>query len=274
LGRRKVKPIINANPSVEPGYLHDESKFSTLRSALAVPLQTEAGAIGAIGLYRTAKDGFSKDDLRIMLALASKISMAVENAVSFQDASTRARVDGLTGLPNATALFLYLESELARCARAGSSLTVLVSDLNGFKQINDTQGHLVGNEVLKRIGETFRTSCREYDYVGRMGGDEFVFMFGGLPAHAVAKRIADIDEAVRIAGAKIDPNLSISVGFAAYPDDGREAETLLAEADRRMYGVKRRRRESSNVLNGTMNLKQLGNMLAEPTALTVPVPSR
>ena len=69
-----VKPIINGNPSVEPGYLQDDSKFSTLRSALAVPLRTEAGAIGVIGLYRTAKDAFSRDDLRIVLALSSKIS--------------------------------------------------------------------------------------------------------------------------------------------------------------------------------------------------------
>lgn len=266
-----VKPIINGNPSVEPGYLHDDSKFSTLRSALAVPLQTEMGAIGAIGLYRAAKDAFSRDDLRIVLALASKISMAVENAVSFQDANTRARVDGLTGLPNATALFLHLETELARCARAGTSLTVLVSDLNGFKQINDTQGHLVGNRVLERIGETFRSCCREYDYVGRMGGDEFVFIFGGLPSSAVAKRIADIDEAVRRAGATIASDLSISVGFAVYPEDGSEAETLLAEADRRMYGAKRRRRESFNTLSGTVSLKRLGSILAEPTGLTASV---
>jgi diguanylate cyclase (GGDEF)-like protein len=239
---QNVKPIINGNPSVEPGYLHDETKFSTLRSALAVPLHTEAATVGAIGLYRSAKDAFSKDELRVVLALASKISMAVENALSFQDANTRARVDGLTGLPNATALFLYLEGQLAECKRSGAGLTVMVSDLNGFKQINDNQGHLVGNELLKRVGETFRSCCRETDYVGRMGGDEFVFVFANMPVGALERRMEQIDQAVRIAGAGIDAELSISIGSAVFPEDGTEAETLLAEADRRMYGVKRRRK--------------------------------
>ncbi len=252
-----AKPILNGNPSVEPGYLQDATKFSTLRSALAVPLQTESGVIGAIALYRTAKDAFCRDDLRIVLALASKTSMAVENALSYQDANTRARVDGLTGLPNATALFLHLDSELARCKRSGTDLTVLVSDLNGFKQINDTLGHLVGNEVLKRVGATFQEHCREYDYVGRMGGDEFVFVFSGLPGAALNERIEQIDEAVRKAGSDIDASLSISVGFARFPEDGEEAETLLAEADRRMYGAKRRRKATQGVSGYSRSLANL-----------------
>jgi diguanylate cyclase (GGDEF)-like protein len=121
-----------------------------------------------------------------------------------------------------------------------------VSDLNGFKQVNDNQGHLAGNKILKRVGEAFRDCCREYDYVGRMGGDEFVFVLGSLPEDSLGTKIDQIDQAVWLAGNEINAELSISIGSAVYPDDGREAEALLAEADRRMYGVKRRRRESRN----------------------------
>ena len=197
----------------------------------------------------------------------------MENALSYQDANTRARVDGLTGLPNATALFLHLESEMARCSRAGSTLTVLVSDLDGFKQINDRQGHLVGNQVLKRVAEAFRSCCREYDYVGRMGGDEFVFVLPGIPAEALPAKIEQVDEAVRAAARGIDPNLSVSLGCAVYPDDGTEAETLLAEADRRMYGVKRRRKENLVPPDASRSLLSLGARVGNggPPTITAPV---
>ena len=136
----------------------------------------------------------------------------------------------------------------------------MVSDLNGFKQVNDNQGHLAGNKILKRVGEAFRDCCRPYDYVGRMGGDEFVFVLGSLPKDALAAKIEQIDRVVRMAGNEIDADLSISVGSAVYPDDGSEAETLLAEADRRMYGVKRRRRESKNG-DPTLSLTNLSRRL-------------
>lgn len=231
------KPIINGNPSVEPGYLNDPSKFSTLRSALAVPLEGVAGVIGVLALYRGDRDTFTSDHLRILLAVSGKMALAIENALKYQQAENSATTDYLTGLPNARSLFLQLDRELARCKRDNTSLTVMVSDMDGFKQINDRFGHLEGNRVLRLFAQALKDSCREYDYVARMGGDEFVVIAPGLAADAASKKAEHMRALARHAGNEVcgEEILSLSVGRAVYPTDGNDAEQLLAEADRRMY---------------------------------------
>jgi len=231
------KPIINGNPSVEPGYLNDPTKFSTLRSALAVPLEGVAGVIGVLALYGAERDAFTSDHLRILLAVSGKMALAIENALKYQQAENSATTDYLTGLPNARSLFLQLDRELARCKRDNSTLTVMVSDMDGFKQINDRFGHLEGNRTLRLFAQALKDSCREYDYVARMGGDEFVVIAPGLAADAAGKKAEQLRALARHAGNEVcgEEILSLSVGRAVYPDDGKDAEQLLAEADRRMY---------------------------------------
>jgi diguanylate cyclase (GGDEF)-like protein len=231
------KPIVNGNPSVEPGYLNDPSKFSTLRSSLAVPLEGVSGVIGVLALYRGERDAFTSDHLRILLAVTGKMALAIENALKYQQAESSATTDYLTGLPNARSLFLQLDRELSRCKRDNTSLTVMVSDMDGFKQINDRFGHLEGNRVLRLFAQALKDSCREYDYVARMGGDEFVIIAPGLPADAAGKRSAQMQALAKQAGAEVcgEEILSLSVGRALYPEDGEDAEHLLAQADRRMY---------------------------------------
>ena len=231
------KPIINGNPSVEPGYLNDPTKFSTLRSALAVPLEGVAGIIGVLALYRAERDAFTTDHLRILLAVSGKMALAIENALKYQQAENSATTDYLTGLPNARSLFLQLDRELARCKRDNTSLTVMVSDMDGFKQINDRFGHLEGNRVLRLFAQALKDSCREYDYVARMGGDEFVVIAPGLAADAAGKKAEQMRALARHAGSEVcgEDLLSLSVGRAVFPDDGNDAEQLLAGADRRMY---------------------------------------
>ena len=244
------KPLLNGHPSVECGYLKDPQKFSVLRSALAVPLKGLNGTVGVLTLYRSEKDAFSRDNVRILLAISSKVSMSIENALKFRQAEDSATTDYLTNLPNSRSLFPRLESELARCRRENSMLTVLVCDLNGFKQINDRFGHLEGNRVLRDIGETLRGSCREYDYVARMGGDEFVLLLLGQDQTAVAERIDQIRQIVWRAGSgdEIDDQVSMSVGAAFFPQDGADADELLAEADRRMYKAKQAHKQEQNFI--------------------------
>jgi diguanylate cyclase (GGDEF)-like protein/putative nucleotidyltransferase with HDIG domain len=242
------KPIINGNPSVEPGYLNDPTKFSTLRSALAVPLEGVSGVIGVLALYREKRDAFTSDHLRILLAISSKMALAIENAVKYQQAENSATTDYLTGLPNARSLFLQLDRELARCKRDNSSLTVMVGDMDGFKQINDRFGHLEGNRVLRLFAQALKDSCREYDYVARMGGDEFVVVAPGLPADVASKKADQLRELAKQAGVEVcaEDILSLSVGQAMYPNDGQDAEELLAEADRRMYLEKQQQPSRKN----------------------------
>ncbi|HLK51798.1 MAG TPA: HD domain-containing phosphohydrolase [Bryobacteraceae bacterium] len=226
------RSILNGNPTVESGYLDDPSKFTSLRSAVSVPLKGLDSTIGVMTLYRMDKDAFSSDNLRVLLAIASKTSLAIENALKFRQVETTATTDYLTGLPNARSLFLRLDSELARSKRSGEPLTVLVCDLNGFKQINDRHGHLVGNQVLRAVGGALRESCREYDYVARMGGDEFVLILPASTRDDLRVRIAEL---ANIGAQAAVVGLTMSVGEAFYPQDGDDAEQLLAEADRRMY---------------------------------------
>jgi diguanylate cyclase (GGDEF)-like protein/putative nucleotidyltransferase with HDIG domain len=234
---QNLKPILNGNPSVEPGYLNDASKYSTLNSALAVPLEGLQGVVGVVALYHAEKDFFTSDHLRILLAVSSKMAMAIENAVKYEQAESSAVTDFLTGLPNARSLFLQLDRELARCKRDSTNLTVMVADLDGFKQINDRFGHLEGNRVLRLFAQALKETSREYDYVARMGGDEFVVIAPGLTAEATARKTEQMRDLAKQAGIDVcnEPILSLSVGKAIYPEDGIDAEKILSEADKRMY---------------------------------------
>jgi diguanylate cyclase (GGDEF)-like protein/putative nucleotidyltransferase with HDIG domain len=246
------KPILNGNPSVEPGYIDDSTRFGMLRSAVSVPLDGLAGIIGALTLYCGEPDAFSKDHLRILMAINSKVALSIENALKFQQAQSSATTDYLTGLPNARSLFLHLDGEVARCKRTGTQVAVMVCDLNGFKAINDRYGHLEGNKVLRLFAQGLREACREYDYVARMGGDEFVVVAPGLEPEVVDDKAARMNAIARSAGLAVarEAVLSVSIGCAFYPTDGSDAEQLLAEADRRMYSVKRVHHESGiHVLN-------------------------
>lgn len=231
------KPILNGNPSVEPGYLNDSTKFSTLRSALAVPLEGADGVVGVLALYCSEPDAFTKDHLRILLAITSKIALSIQNALQYRMAESSATTDYLTGLPNARSLFLHLDSEVARSKRAKAPLAVVVCDLDGFKQINDQFGHLEGNRVLRAFAAKLRDASREYDYVARMGGDEFVLVLPGLKVEAVHEKEQRLRRLAIEAGRDVCSKdlLNLSVGHAFYPADGTDAEQLLAEADRRMY---------------------------------------
>lgn len=234
---QNLKPILNGNPSVEPGYLNDASKYSTLSSALAVPLEGLQGVVGVVALYHADKDFFTSDHLRILLAVSSKMALAIENALKYEQAESSATTDYLTGLPNARSLFLQLDRELARCKRDNTTLTVMVSDMDGFKQINDRFGHLEGNRVLRLFAHSLKETSREYDYVARMGGDEFVVIAPGLTPEASARKAEQMRELVHQVGIEVcrEDILSLSVGKSVYPEDGLDAEKLLTEADRRMY---------------------------------------
>jgi diguanylate cyclase (GGDEF)-like protein/putative nucleotidyltransferase with HDIG domain len=259
------KPIINGNPSVEPGYLNDPTKFSTLRAALSVPLEGVNGVIGAMTLYRTEADAFSRDNLRVALAISTKVALSIENAMRFQEAENSATTDYLTGLPNARSLFLHLDRELMRCQRTGSSLAVMVCDLNGFKLINDHHGHLQGNNVLRHFAQGLRDSCRDYDYVARMGGDEFVIVAPGLKREAAQEKTIRINElALEAARHVIGPEtLTASVGTAFFGEQGDNVEQLLAEADRHMYLAKQ-----SHYQPQTRRLNLIGKISAGGTRST------
>lgn len=254
------KAILNGNPSVEPGYLKNPARFSTLRSALSVPLPGIDGIVGVLTLYHRLPAAFTADHLRILMAISTKAGLTIENALRYKHAEKSATTDEMTLLPNARSLFLHLDGELARCRRTNSELAVMVLDLDGFKEVNDRFGHLTGNRVLKAAAQGIREICRDYDYVARMGGDEFVVLMPGLNRENMPARKIDLHEVVSRTGREIcgEEILSVSVGEAFFPADGDDAEQLLTEADRRMYQMKHihhAQRRARPVLNEPLELQ-------------------
>jgi len=235
------KPIVNGNPDVDPGFVIELKKTTELRSALAVPLEGVTGLVGVLTLYQSEQDAFTNDHLRILQVITSKVAHFVENALKYRQAESSATNDYLTGMPNARALSIHFDRELARCKREHSSVAVMVCDLNGFKEINDRYGHMAGDKVLKLFSNLMQSVCREYDYAARMGGDEFVIIAPGMSPRSVREKAIVLNalaqEACREACGK--DILSLSLGVAFYPQDGSDAEQLLSEADRKMYMAKK-----------------------------------
>jgi len=238
---QNAKPIINGNPAVEPGYGNDLKHLTELRSALVAPLEGISGLVGVLALYQSAADAFTSDNLRVLQAITSKAALSIENALKFRQAESTATTDYLTGLPNTRALFMHLDQELARCKRESLTLTVMVCDLNGFKQINDSFGHLEGDRTLKVFGNSLREIFREYDYVARMGGDEFVVVAPNITPIVAKQRAIIMSTLAQEAGREVCGKdlLSLSVGTASYPQDGLDADKLLAVADKKMYALKK-----------------------------------
>jgi diguanylate cyclase (GGDEF)-like protein len=237
------KPILNGDPGLEFGHLPAGARPGAFSSALSVPL-VGAELRGALTLYSRTPDAFNSDSLRVAVALAPTLAAAVERGLKFWQAESSSVTDYLTGLPNAQSLAKHLERELALSKCLDAQLAVVVCDLDGFKQVNDRFGHLMGNDLLRALGDGFRDSCREYDYVARMGGDEFALVLYGMTRRNIQARLEQLREMVVTIGEGVchEPVLDASFGVAFFPADGQKAEELLAAADKNMYDVKDDRR--------------------------------
>ena len=151
-----------------------------------------------------------------------------------------AHYDPLTGLLNRTMLARQMQDMLSRAQRNGRSVRVMFIDLDGFKQVNDTMGHAVGDRVLVEVAQRLRAAVRSEDALARLGGDEFLVLIEESPergAESVAQRLLDtLSRPVPVGDREFE--LSASIGISVFPDDSADAETLLQQADLAMYRVK------------------------------------
>src|SRR5438876_1755 len=224
----------------------DRVQDQSVATVIAFPLSCRGRRVGAIiGLDRAPS---SRDPqlaptvLRAVRVLLEPASIALDNALLLKRAEALSVTDDLTHLYNSRYMNQVLRRETKRASRSGRPLSLLFIDLDGFKSINDTHGHLAGSRALVEAAAVIRGSARETDVVSRFGGDEFALILpdtGGDGAHAVGERIRERLAAHSfLAGDGLDIHLTASVGVATLPDAAASAEELVQAADKAMYRVK------------------------------------
>ena len=244
---RNRRSLVNARPSTELEAAGLDPR-TALQSALVCPLIFGQHLIGAIAVYHT-EPGFYRDDHRRLLERISEQAAAViHNAMVFERTQQDSLTDPLTGLPNTRFMLTHLSRELARAERLKTELSLLVMDVDEFKEINDTYGHRVGDRALREIARVLRAAIRPYDVCVRYAGDEFVVVLSGCTLAEVEDKRRElqdvVDTAVVDAGGGVRFPVSVSVGAAVFPHDGDTYDALLAKADARMYSDKGLRKRS------------------------------
>jgi diguanylate cyclase (GGDEF)-like protein len=230
-----VEELERAVPVLNKGG-DDPSHF---RAALVAPLVFNDEVIGALAVFHTVADAYTHDHTRVFRRVADHASLVIRNSIVFERTQEESFTDPLTRLPNRRYMLLYLGQQMARAERRGSALAVVMMDLNGFKQINDTLGHQAGDRALHEVAVVLRSMVRAYDLCVRYGGDEFVAILWECDAEHAERRRAEMERAVEATYFEGRPGeacrLSVSAGVAVFPEDGRTYEELVAVADRRMY---------------------------------------
>src|SRR4051812_37129278 len=215
-------------------------------AVMAFPLSCRGRRVGAlIGLDRilsAREPRLAASMLRAVRILLEPASVALDNALLLKRAEALSVTDDLTHLYNSRYLNLVLRRETKRASRSGRPLSLLFIDLDGFKAINDTYGHLFGSRALVEAAAVIRGSARETDVVARFGGDEFSIILpdtGGEGAFAVGARVREkIAAHTFLAGDGLNIHLTASVGVATLPDVAASSEELVQAADKAMYAVK------------------------------------
>jgi diguanylate cyclase (GGDEF)-like protein/putative nucleotidyltransferase with HDIG domain len=242
---RNRRPLVNARPSADfeaAGMMAQTS----LQSALVCPLVFNERFIGTIAVYHLSPSVYTDDHRRLLDRISEQAAAVIYNSIVFEQTQEDSLTDPLTALPNTRFMFMHLTRELARANRLKSEVSLLVMDLDSFKDINDTYGHHIGDRALREVAGVLRAAIRPYDICVRYAGDEFIVVLSGCGGDEAERKRVELQTAVDNLHFEPRPGkvlpLAISVGAAVFPHDGESYETLLATADSRMYRDKTRRK--------------------------------
>jgi diguanylate cyclase (GGDEF)-like protein/putative nucleotidyltransferase with HDIG domain len=223
-----------------------------IRSIAYLPLTVSGNVIGTLIVASRQPDAYNQRHLKLLEQLASQIAMPIENSRLYAKTEHLARVDELTGLLNRRSLDEILPSEIGRHSRYGGVFSVVILDLDSFKSLNDTFGHLVGDDLLRQVGSIMKVTIREVDQAFRYGGDEFAIILPQTPTEA-AEKVAERVRQQIAARVEIGTSpVTISLGLASWPADGITPNEIIAAADAALYTAKRSGGNRSHCSSGSM----------------------
>jgi diguanylate cyclase (GGDEF)-like protein len=242
LERQEVVIIDARDPGADPAEVALLDREGSRMLAM-LPLVAKGQTIGLVELFSRGKADWAKERLDLAQTMANEAAMALENARLYEDARKLADRDPLTGFYNHRFLHERLGEEVVRSQRGRRPLSMLMLDMDDFKLVNDTFGHLFGDRVLTWTAEMIKGSLRASDVPARYGGDEFAVILpdtGADDARAVAQRILEAFRDTPFIGEQRGPvPVTLSIGVATFPADGRTPTELIAAADQALYVVKR-----------------------------------
>ncbi len=258
---RNRRPLVNARPAAELEAAA-AAQQTKLQSALVCPLIVGDRFIGTLSVYHVEPSFYRDDHRRLLDRVCEQAAAVIHNSMVFEQTQEDSLTDALTGLPNTRFMFLHLSRELARADRLGAEVSLMVMDLDDFKEINDTFGHHIGDRALREVATVLRTAIRPYDICVRYAGDEFIVVLSGCGREEAETKRQELQHAVDNVELEVQPDLRIpmmiSVGAAVFPHDGDSYETLLAKADSRMYRDKSQRKAARARLRSAEAMSSAG----------------
>jgi diguanylate cyclase (GGDEF)-like protein len=217
--------------------------FEETRSEVCLPLRSFNETIGLIACHNATADAFQADDVQALESVADIVSTAIQNARYVETVKQLAYRDGLTGIFNRRYFDIHMQDEMEKAARYAGPLSVLMIDIDHFKQVNDDFGHLLGDEVLRQVGSIFTLQLRKADIICRYGGEEFAIVVPatkGESAMGVAEKLRKIIETFHFSG--VPRPVTVSIGVAEFPEHGTTRDALVRAADAALYLAKQRGR--------------------------------
>ena len=243
---RTLKPTLINSGDSRMGHKLERGIRHKTKSYICLPMKSRGKGLGAIELINKKGGEFTRKDLADILRFTDYISLAVERAVLYEKMQKLVITDDLTKLFNTRYMIRSIETELLRSKRYGNSVSLIFMDIDYFKEVNDTYGHLVGSKLLVEMGQFLLKNLRELDVVARYGGDEFVII---LPQTSPQKAVQTAERLRRALELHVflkkegyNLKLTASFGVASYPENAGSREELIRLADEAMYKVKHRTR--------------------------------
>jgi len=234
------RPMNQMDPALD--FMGSDLAAIRFRSMASLPLFRDDVLIGAISVYSNELERYTDDHLRMLETVARLASDALANAMQHARTESNALTDPLTGLPNPRYMSLRFEQEAARARRTNRPFQLVMLDLDDFKLVNDTYGHKVGDKMLREVARIIQEQLREYDFLARYAGDEFVAIVQEVADSQVDDLRSRIEAAVTGFSMHVRGDerarVGISVGTAMFDTDGDTLDQLLIVADQAMYRVK------------------------------------